>query len=501
MDSSAPRLPAPPRLPRAALLWLVAGFVAYAVFLACQGGSIAGGADSSGYLNSARLFGQGDLVAPLRLPRGHGHMEFGMMAFQPLGFIVDPAKPVMAPTYPTGLPLHLLVASWITGWQHAGIAVNIFAALGSGLILWHLARRLQLAAGWAAGAVALLWLCPLTMFASMQPMSDQLAATWSLAALAAALCSREHWRWSLLAGLAASIAVLVRPTNGLVLVPVAVALGLDFRRYLLLALGGLPGGIFFCYYNWRLYGNPVATGYGDVWNSLSPVNVPHNLAHIAWWVPLLLSPLVGAVLAAPFLRVARRRELAVLGLWVALLVGFYSFYYHTGETWWYLRFILPVFPALILIALVVIQQAWQRITSPRWAAFALVAVLAFGAVWQLKHVRRLDVLNLPAGEANYLRAAEWARDRLPPEAAILCMQVSGAFYFYTPFMLIRWDAVEPELAPRLFAALAAERRPVYAVLFDFEQTDATTRLGGRWQQIATVGPATVWQLEKAPPAP
>jgi hypothetical protein len=500
MDSSAPRPPLSPRLPRVALFLLVAGFVAYAVFLARQGGSIAGGADSSGYLNSARLFGQGDLVAPVRVPLNHGHMEFGMMAFQPLGFIVDKEKPVMAPTYPTGLPLHLLVASWITGWQGAAVAVNIFAALGSGLILWHLARRLQLTAAWSAGALALLWLCPLTMFASMQPMSDQLAALWSLAALAAALRSREHWRWSLLAGLATSIAVLVRPTNGLVLVPVAVALGLDFRRYLLLALGGLPAGIFFCYYNWRLYGKPLATGYGDIWTALSPAYAPPNLAHMAWWIPMLLSPLVCAALAAPFLRAARRRELAVLGLWVAILVGFYAFYYHTGETWWYLRFILPVFPALILIAFVVIQQAWQRITHPRWAALALIAALAFSAVWQVKLVRRLDVLNLPAGEANYLRAAEWARDRLPPDAAILCMQVSGAFYFYTPFLLIRWDAVEPSLAPRLFAALEEERRPVYAVLFDFEQPDATTRLGGQWRRITTVGPATFWQLEKAPAA-
>ena len=57
-----------------------------------------------------------------------------------------------------------------------------------------------------------------------------------------------------------------------------------------------------------------------------------------------------AALATPWVPVARRRELAVLGLWAALLIGFYAFYFHSGESWWYLRFILPAFPALLLAA-------------------------------------------------------------------------------------------------------------------------------------------------------
>ena len=473
----------------------------YAAFLAHFSASYAAGSDSSGYFNSARLLGEGRFHAPMRVPAGHSHTEFGYMAFQPLGFIFDENSPRMAPTYPTGLPLHLLIASWFVGWRHAATAVNIFAALASSLVLWSLARQLDLSPDWAAAALALLWFCPLIIFASLQPLSDPLALLWSLVALVAALRSRADWRWSLLAGAATSLAVLVRPTNALLVLPLALALGWNFRRYLLLALGGLPGGGFFCYYNWKVYGQPLASGYGNVWSAFGAGFVPHNLAHFARWIPALLSPLVCAALAAPFLQAARRRELAVLGLWAVLLIGLYAFYFHSGETWWYLRFILPAFPALILAALVVFQRLGQLIPSPRWARAMFVAVLALGVAWQARLSRRLEVLSIPTGEAYYLDTANWARRYLPPESAIFCMQMSGALYFYTPFMLIRWDQVMVARLPDLLAALRMEKRPVYAVLYDFESREARERLGGHWKQIATVRSATFWQLETAPAAP
>jgi hypothetical protein len=501
MDPTAPRSLPTPGLPRAAVFLLVVGFLGYAAFLARHSASFAAGSDASGYFNSARLFSEGRFEATPRVPLGRSHTEFGLMTFQPLGFIMDEREPRMAPTYPTGLPLHLLVASGLVGWRHAATVVNVLAALGSGLVLWLLARRLELSPGWATTGLVLLWFCPLMLYASLQPMSDLLALLWSLAALYAALRCREHWRWSLLAGMATSLAVLARPTNGLLVFPLVLALGGDYRRYLLLALGGLPGGIFFCYYNWKVYGTPLSTGYGDVSTAFSASFAPHNFAHFARWIPALLSPLVCAALAAPFVRAARRRELAVLGLWAALLIGFYAFYFHSGETWWYLRFILPAFPVLIQVALVVLQDLGARLPTSRWARALPAAVLACGLAWQVRLIRQLDVLNIPTGEAHYLDAANWARGHLPPDSAIFCMQVSGAFYFYTPFMLIRWDQALAARMTELFAVLQEEKRPVYAVLYDFEKADAFARLGGRWKQIATVGNATFWQLEAAPATP
>lgn len=501
MDPTTPRPNPAPGLPRFAVLLLALSFAGYGVFLARYTASFAAGSDSSGYFNSARLLSEGRFHASVRVPAGQHHTAFGLMTFQPLGFIIDENAARMMPTYPTGLPLHLLAASWFAGWRHAATIVNIFAALGSGLVLWGLARHVQLSASWAAAGLVLFWFCPLTLYASLQPMSDLVATLWCLAALYAALRSREHWCWSLQAGVGVSLAVLVRPTNVLLMLPLALALGWNFRRYLPFVLGGLPGGVFFCFYNWKAYGSPLVTGYGDVSTAFSTGFVLPSLAHFAWWIPALLSPLVCAALAAPFISSVRCREFAVLGLWAGLLTGFYAFYVFSGETWWYLRFILPAFPVFLLAALVVLQQVWRRLTIPLAANLVLAAVVAFGVVWQTRLTRRLDVLNIPVGEAHYLDAANWARDHLPPESALFCMQVSGAFFFYTPFLIIRWDQALASRMTELFALLQEQKRPVYAVLYDFEKTDAFARLGGRWKPIATVGRATVWQLETGPAAP
>jgi len=501
MDSSAPRSVSPSGWSRAGVLLLAACFAGYAFFLARYAASYASGSDASGYFNSARLLAEGRFEASPRVPFGRQHTEFGLMTFQPLGFIIAEDVARMAPTYPTGLPLHLVAAARIAGWRHAATAVNIFAALGTGLVFLALARRLGLSLEWASVGLLLLWLSPLVLFTALQPMSDLLALLWSLTALYAALRSRGDWRWSLLAGLAAALAVLVRPTNALLVLPLAVALGTDYRRHLGLVLGGLPGAVFFLYYNWRAYGSPLTTGYGDVATAFRTGYAPHNLAHFARWIPTLLSPLVAAALAAPWVPAARRRELAVLGLWAVLLTGFYAFYYHSGETWWYLRFILPVFPALLLTALVAGQSLWSRLPSPLWSRAVLAAVLVFAAVWQVRLNRSLEVLGIPASEATYLHAADWAEAHLPPGAAVFCMQVSGAFYYYTEFLLIRWDQVREARRAELFTALQEERRPVYAVLYEYERADALARLGGQWRRIATVGQATFWQLEPPPATP
>ena len=485
----------PPSLPgwlsAAAILLVAAGLA----FLAPRISPYAGGADSSGYLNSARLLGRAKAMVTPRLLPGHGAREFGDMVFQPLGFHLEGDGRQMVPTYPIGLPLHLLVAARIAGWHNAAVAVNLLAFTACGILMWMIARHLGLPRVGAAGAVVLLWLCPLFLFATLQPMSDLLAVAWSLAVVYCALQAREHWGWAVACGAALGMAVLVRPTNALLAVPVAVALGTQIRAYLLVGLGSLPGAGAFAAYNWRVYGSPIITGYGDVSQVFGGEFLPHNLAHFARWIPLLLSPLIVVALLAPFLPVFRRRGYAVLATWFVLLTGFYAFYFHSGETWWYLRFILPVFPVLILAALTVLiaigtAAGWRATT-----ATALTACLVVVAgTWEIVQTRRLAVLPFEQQERSYPDAAHWAQKNLPAKSAIFCMQVSGAFYYYTDFLLVRWDEVDADKSAALFAALAARDQPVYAALFPFESAEAL-KISGHWTQVATVGQVTFWQRQ------
>lgn len=424
-------------------------------------------------------------------------MAFGEMVFQPLGFRIQPDGNRMVPTYPTGLPLHLLVGSRLVGWHNAAIAVNLLTALASGGLLWALARQLGLSSIWAGAGVLLLWLCPLFLFSALQPMSDPLALSWSLATLYCALRARNGWPWALACGAALGIAVLVRPTNALLVVPVFVALGFQWRRYLAVGLGGLPGAAAFAFYNWRVYGSPIATGYGDVSSAFSREFLVHNLAHFAKWIPALLSPLIIVALAAPFFPAARQRGYGMLAAWFVTLTGFYAFYYHSGETWWYLRFILPAFPALILAALAVLAASAQvaRLRN-RPVAAALAGVFLFAAGWQIRQIQCLDVLSFELDERNYRDAAQWAKKNLPTNSAIFCMQVSGAFYYYSDFLLIRWDQIAPHKTDALFTAITGQQRPVYAALFPFETPEALEKIGGRWTELTKIGQVTFWQRQR-----
>ena len=495
MDTPAPaRLTAFP-LPRTLSAVLLAVMViGYAWFLRLHTAPYAGGSDSSGYLNSAALLRAGHLSTAARTLAG----ELRPGIHQPLGFTTRAGTNLMAPSYPIGLPLHLAAFSFLVGLDWATIPLNICGALAGGALLYLLARRLELPRSLAlAGTVGLL-LCPLYLFVSLQPMSDLLALVWSMAALYAALRAREGWGWALACGMAVAWAVLVRPTNLLLAVPVVLALGTQWRSYLWVGLGGLPGALLLAGYNRQVYGSPFVTGYGEVWSAFSWEYVAHNLGFFARWIPGLLSPVVLMALGVPFLRAVRRREFYVLGAWAVMLIGFYAFYYHSGETWWYLRFIIPAFPILILFALAVLQSLTA--TVPRRRIIGSV-LLAASLAWEISLTYRLELLHNKSGEAAYPNAAAWARTNLPANAAIFCMQVSGAFYYYTDFLLVRWDQVQPSDMVPLFQTLHEQHRPVYAVLYGFEEPGAMKQMGGRWTRIAELPNVTVWRVDLVPAAP
>ena len=487
-----PRLnPAPSRLDRALPSLLLLMAVIYAVFLWREGSSCAGGADSSGYMNSARLLGEGRWSAPMRPPEGAAVEATGAGAFMPLGFSARSESRRLIPTYPLGLPLHLLVAAKIAGWDRAAILVNLFSAIGGGGVLWLLGRRTGFSPAWSAIAVAWLWFCPLLIFSSVQAMSDSLAMLWGLAVLLCSLRLRDGARWGVACGVALAVAVLVRPTNVLLAIPVLLAAGWNLPGLAWIFAGGLPGAVLLGFYNQHAYGSVLATGYGDVSDAFGPAFLPHNLRHIFLWVPQLLSPLVCLVAVLPFLRKRWTRDGLTLAAWPVLLIGFYSFYFHTGETWWYLRFILPAFPLLILGAISVLREITRCPEVVRYWAPKIVLVLALG--WETRFNHTLHPASVAAEQATYRNVTDWARKNIPQAGAVFCMQVSGAFFFYTDLPVVRWDQINPDAVAPLLDALAKRHRAAYAVLYEFETRPALDRLGGEWSKTATVGDATVWE--------
>jgi hypothetical protein len=493
---------------RPAAVVAVAALLAYATLLAHYVNAVAGGSDSSGYLNHARILATGRVHIPAREIPGLPADKFSNFLYSPLGLKPAPNGDGLVPTYPTGLPLMILAARPFGGWAHACDLVMVIHALGGILLTFALGRAMGVSARWSALGAALLAACPLYLNFSLQAMSDVPALVWAAAAALAAWRARERPLWALAAGGALAVAVLVRPNNVLLAAPLAIAWWPErfaaaevrglFRRIVLLGLAAIPGAVFFCLHSRAAYGSVLTTGYGDTTTLFEPQVIAETLRHYIRWLPALLSPLVCLVLLLPWAGRRAARPAAFLGSWAGAYLAFYACYYHTHEAWWYLRFLLPAVPALIVGAMKMGERLGAadsvlglRPAQAGPAAFLVLAVLAVTeeTYWDGK----FNVLLAGRGEAAYPLAAQWLKTHVPPDAILAVMQTSGAVFYYTDFSFVRWDQFDAARFPLLTAAAAAAHRPIYAPLYDFETADVMQRMPGAWKIVGRIPKVTIWQ--------
>ncbi len=483
-------------------LW-VAGFVllAYAVFLGVNTTVVAGGSDSSGYLNAARLFAAGKFRTELRVPAEFGPAaEVNPRHFSPQGFNLFAGNPELAPTYPTGLPLHLALAGRLAGWWAGPFAVELLAAVGAVLLLYGAAREIGIGFELAAAGAVMLAAFPVFIFTSIQTLSDTLATTWMLAAFYAGLRARAAAGWAVACGAALAVAVLVRPTN-LVLAPaLALLVGRNPRLLGGFVLGGLPGAAWLAFYNHHLYGGVLRSGYGNYTAAFSLDYGWPTAVHFAKWLAILLPAVVLLLpLAALTRRETRHREFFALALGGLAVVGIYLFYDVSQEVWWCLRFILPGCAALILAALVG-AEALARGVGARWPrAFRPVVALGL-ALWagaiSWFWTPGLGIFYVPEYENAYADMAEVVKARLPANAIVICSVFSGALYYATPLPSLVYDSITPPEFARYIALARQGGRPIYAVIFDIEEEEVLQqRCPGPWKRIATVRKIGIWQLQ------
>lgn len=502
--SPTPPAAAPTPAPRWARVLLTALLLAWAVFQIRHTTTVAAGSDSSGYLNFARLLAAGELSAAHRLPPGLPEGS-NPVHFIPLGFWPMPDTGRMAPTYPPGLPLHLAGAGLLLGWQTGPLAVIVGGAVAGLLLIYLAARELGLPPASALAGAAMLGLSPVFVFTSLQPLSDTLATTWCCAAFYAALRARRGGQaWSVATGAAVAVAVLVRPTDVLIVPALVVLLG-TLPRLAGATLGGLPGALWLGYVNQHLYGHPLASGYGDVLQTLGREWLSVTLVHYARWLPTLLPALL---LVLPWLALLRWRQqgraLLALGLWWFAFLAFYGFYSVTHEAWWCLRFILPALPALILGALLGLE-AWldraSRASLQRRQIAAAGLALWSGALlvfW----TPRLELLSMSRYEKAYEDATRWAGANLPAGSVVATLAASGAIHHYTPFAVLRWDTMQPAEFARYRESLERNRQPLFALLFPHETAALLAeRLPGDWEKVAEISGLTYWKNVTAGPAP
>ena len=486
-------------------LWVALAMLAgYGVFIGANHAPVASGADSGGYLSSAKLLSQGRLTTSIRsVPEVKMVNSWEQT---PLGFQLIPGDTILRPTYPIGLPLHYAAAGLVAGWYWGPMLVAVFAALVVLVVCYLCAREMGVGPLLAASGSVAVGVSPLFLFTSFTPMSDVVATAWCSIAFLAGLRAKRGSGWAILSGAAFSIAVLVRPAN-LIFFPVLIILLWNWRNLFWGGLGALPAAVVNGLYNQFMWGSPFLSGYGTLDGAFSRSFFLPTLVNYVKTLPLVLPLMFVGLFLLPFLSWRKRpRELSACLLWAVLFMGFYAFYVFTSTTWWFLRFILPAFPALVILSVSGLDAILQRKPgggSQTKGIVVAVVVVAFSLAGSIWTARDKHFMLMKAYQEPYVKVCDWVTMNLPPGSLIACLQTSSAIYYYTDFPVLRWDATEPNAYANLKIELQKTGRPFYAVLLSHEVKEALEiRLPGSWRKIKefkSFGGVSfdVWKLDPA----
>lgn len=491
------------RTARAALLPALL-LLGYGLLLLHHTSFVAGGSDSSGYLNSTSLMLAGQISAPVRTLDLLGLDDSYRNLFIPLGFIPGRQPKTMVPSYPPGLPLLMATATAIAGHTSAAFLVPPLCAVGCVLLIGLVARELGLSLGYSMASAAILACYPVFVFQAVQAMSDVPAAFLATASVFAAIRSSRHPAYSAVAGVAFGLSVLVRPTDALLAVPLVFVLTPGAKRILLFGLGLLPLVTIFALYNLITYGSPLLTGYGPLLGGGGTQlgNFPARAQHYSHWLLTLFTPLVPlGYCAASLDRSIPSRTRAMLITWFGAFFLFYSCY-SPYETWWYARFLLPGVGGMIIAAVLLASNGLAAMagSSPARSAQrrALVGGLLLLAtvLWtEIAFIDQNRVHKGYKGDRIYPEACRLAARSLPANAIVASMQFSGALLYYTDLAFVRWDYIDPGNWAGLRDRAAARGVRWYAMLAPFEVEDAKKRMPARWREMARIRDIVIWKLE------
>jgi len=334
---------------------------------------------------------------------------------------------------------------------------------------------------------------PVFLFQLVQPISDVPVTAWW--ALALALLLSGSRTASLGAGVAVGLAILTRPNLVFIaIVPGCWLLwnavragrwtGLDAQRVWLFAAGVVPLCIGLGVMNTVLYGSPLASGYGDYQSFYSLDNVAPNVARYSRWLVEAQTPLVLLALFAPFLlgRVGGshgQSGRSTVVMWIAFIIAVFACYvsFLSFDAWWFLRFLLPAFPPILIFVAVSLAAIARRLAGPARiiATTTVVALLAWRGAWY-----SLDrgVFAMKEGERKYAAVGAWVARRLPERAVVITELHSGSIRYYAGRLTMRWTWIPETDLDAVVGDLVQRGYVPYFLLEPAERDEFTSRFRG-----------------------
>lgn len=468
--------------------------------------AVASGADAYGYASQADLWARGLPIVDQPFAR-EMIWPNAPASLTPLGYrtyFATPDATRIVPVFSPGYPMTMAIFERVAGRHASFVVVPLLAGVAVFATYWIGARLGGRLAGLAAAI--LLSTSPPFLFETMSVSSDVPVTAWWSLALALLLSSRPAA--SLGSGLAAGMAILTRPNlfagaavPGLLLVSEAVRArtGAAWRRVVLYSVGAAVGIAIVAAVNAHLYGSPLESGYGSLGQIYKWTNLAANLAHYPRWLVDAQTPIVLLAFIAPLFlggdRVragARRYALALVGF--AAVIAIPYFFSMPSNAWGDLRYLLPAYPALLVLASVSLVAILRRVT-PRLPVLTIASVLIVVALigWRgvgYANARGLDTHK--AAERRYVALGEFIAEKLPDRAAIITVQHCGSVRYYSGRPTVRYDAIASTDLDLVIGELRSLGYQPYILLENWEQPEFRARFGARspfgavdWTPVAT----------------
>lgn len=439
-----------------------------------------GGSDSYGYVSQAQLWLEGQLRHPQPWVR-HVPWENREWIFTPLAYRpVEGAEiGTVVPKYSPGLPMLMAVAK-VFGGVYGMFAVVPLSGGLLVLVTYLIGARFGMRGAGLAGAL-LVASSPAFLFMLGCPMTDvPVAAGWAWAFYGALGSSR----WSALgAGLVAGISILIRPN----LVYEAGVIGSLYlfraartranRRSELVnlatfALGVAPGLLGMLLINHFVYGSISASTYGSLSGFFSLSHVVPNLKLYPAWFAETQTPIafLGVLaLAVPVPRiwpgVTDRSALLVMAGFVAGILAMYLVFM-PWDAWWYLRYVLAVWPFVMLGVGAFATALWRR--GGWWMRAATVAGVIALAMHGYALSRARGAFDSWRAEGRYVAAGRIVRENTAPNSVVISMQHSGSLRAYSGRMTMRYEYIPGDRLDQIVEWLAARGVHTYAFLDEWE---------------------------------
>lgn len=408
------------------VLLLASGLLYWFYFPAC------GGVDEASYLLTAK-----------------GLAERGDPAYyapDPTIFVpenmVEVRPGVFCQKYPIGYPLLVSVAYRLGG-PSAGFLVNPLATVVALVGLFFLARRL-LDDRWALLATLTFAIHPIILFYGVSALShstDLACVIWGMY-FAWTWYTDGRWYRAGLAGFLLAFAASIRYSEALLALPVlwlaaarwfqhgshgfresSIAIPEWLRDVAAAFFGGVVALLPLIWFQYRSFGSSWTSGYALTSES-SAFSWTYFQHHLAYALGAIFRPASGLFLLGPlgltaliYLPFRRERVLAVfLTLWIFPILLLYIAYYWitTGSPVLYVRFFLPIYPALLLAGLLLLDRRTRGRALGRLAVQVLVLGAAFcpmGFRWDNTAGEGMNDLSR--------RGSLFARAHLPPQSVVV----------------------------------------------------------------------------------